>query len=42
LNGKLYGRRPVGKQNQEELLLAAEYGRLEEANRGQEHLEVTY
>jgi hypothetical protein len=42
LNGKFYGRRPVEKQNEEELLLAAEYERLEEVNTGQDHLEVTY
>jgi hypothetical protein len=42
LNGKFYGRRPVGKQDQEEFLLAAEYERLEEVSRGQDHLEVTY
>jgi len=42
LNGKFYGRRPVGKQNQEELLLSAECERLEEVGRGQDHLEVTY
>jgi hypothetical protein len=42
LNGKFYGRRQVGKQNQEELLLAAEFETLEEVGRGQDHLEVTY
>jgi hypothetical protein len=42
LNGKFYGIRPVGKQNQEGLLLAAEFEGLEEVSRGQDHLEVTY
>jgi hypothetical protein len=35
LKGKVYGK-PVVKQNQEELLLNAEYERLEEISRGQD------
>lgn len=47
MNGKFYGR-PVGRprlrwtENQETLIVAAEYKRMEEVSRGQEHLEANY
>jgi hypothetical protein len=42
LNGKFCGRRTMGRHHQERLLLAAEYKKLKEVSRGQDHLEVNY